>query len=87
MVSPSFFNGLTSYPKNSLLGGNPSGCGPFVLLTVGAGVFVDVPAAGVDAFGVGALPLFLRLCPCEIKCDALARAPAAAVVDTGAIAS
>ena len=49
--------------------------------------FVDAPATGVDAFGVGTLLPFLafRRWPPVKKFDETARAPVAAVVDVGAI--
>ena len=51
--------------------------------------FVDVPATGVEGFGVGAFdPFFeLSLWPSERKCDDTARAPAAAEFDDGAMLS
>lgn len=49
---------LNLVPKEELAGGNLRGCGPFVRRTVGGG-FVDFPAMGVEACGVGALlPFF-----------------------------
>ncbi len=58
-----------------------------VFLAGGAGVLVDVPAKGVDGFGVGAFePFFeLSLWPSVRKCEETARAPAAAEFDDGAM--
>jgi hypothetical protein len=51
--------------------------------------FVDAPATGVEAFGVGTLLPFLafRRWPAVKKFDDTALAPAAAVVAVGAIAA
>jgi len=51
--------------------------------------FVDAPATGVDAFGVGFLAPFLafRRWPPVKKFEDTALAPAAAVVAVGAIAA
>jgi hypothetical protein len=51
--------------------------------------FVDAPATGVEAFGVGTLLPFLafRRWPPVKKFDDTALAPAAAVVEVGAIAA
>jgi hypothetical protein len=48
-----------------------------------------MPPTGVDELGVGAFELFLELslCPLERKCDETALAPAAALVDVGAMLS
>ena len=55
-------------------------------MTVGGG-FVDAPATGVDALGVGALLPFLafRRWPPRRKFEDTAFAPAAASLDSGAI--
>ena len=52
-------------------------------------MLVDLPATGVEAWGVGALAPFLEFSfwPPRRKLEDTARAPAAAVLEEGAMAS